>query len=32
MFLSTQNNNLKNFYLKHDFEETKSLCIMSKKV
>ncbi|WP_252234810.1 GNAT family N-acetyltransferase [Clostridium sp. CH2] len=32
MFLSTQNNNLKNFYLKHDFKETKSLCIMSKKV
>ncbi|AIY79824.1 GNAT family N-acetyltransferase [Clostridium botulinum] len=31
MFLSTQNNNLKNFYLKHDFEETNSLCIMSKK-
>ncbi|NFI55576.1 GNAT family N-acetyltransferase [Clostridium botulinum] len=32
MFLSTQNNNLKNFYLKHDFEETNSLCIMSKKI
>ncbi|MGN2338458.1 GNAT family N-acetyltransferase [Clostridium cagae] len=32
MFLSTQNNNLKNFYLKHNFKETNSLCIMSKKI
>ncbi|AOR23034.1 GNAT family N-acetyltransferase [Clostridium taeniosporum] len=32
MFLSTQSNNLKKFYLKHNFEETNSLCIMSKKI
>ncbi|WP_315081602.1 GNAT family N-acetyltransferase [uncultured Clostridium sp.] len=32
MYLSTQNNDLKNFYLKHNFEEAKSLCIMSKKI
>ncbi|ACD52876.1 spermidine acetyltransferase [Clostridium botulinum] len=32
IFLSTQNNNLKNFYLKHDFEEASSLCIMFKRI
>lgn len=32
LFLSTQNNDLKNFYLKINFKEDNSLCIMSKKI
>ncbi|SFD10427.1 GNAT family N-acetyltransferase [Clostridium uliginosum] len=32
LLLFTQNNSIKNFYLKDNFEEAKSLCIMTKNI